>query len=211
MNTHPLHQQHVEEIRQAKGVLRESLKSRMSQVTAEARTQASIAACSLLTSAPEFAAASCVMIFLSTPDEIDTSPLALRCWQEGKTVIVPKIISWQDARMLPVEISSLGDSELRTGRHGLREPVAGSPIPPAMIDLAVIPGLGFTLGGERIGRGKGFYDRFLGSSGFLGVSAGLCFEQQIVETVPTEPHDVSMAMLVTQRGIRRIKTNCFSA
>jgi 5-formyltetrahydrofolate cyclo-ligase len=211
MNTHPLNQAHIDQMRQSKIDARERLKSAIASVSAADRTQASVVACSLLTSSPEFAAASYVMIFLSTPDEIDTSPIALRCWQEGKTVVVPRIISWQEARMLPVEINSLSDRDLRTGTHGLREPIAGTPVEMQAIDLAVIPGLGFTIRGDRIGRGKGFYDRFLGSSQFLGVSTGLCFEQQVVETLPMEPHDVPVAMLVTQRGIRRMKTNCFSA
>ncbi len=198
------------EIQQAKSELRESLKLVLSEKSQADHDAASVTACALLTSAPEFAAASCVMIFLSMPGEIDTSSIALRCWQEGKTVVVPKIISWKDARMLPVEINSLSTSDLRAGVGGIREPIAGNPMPPAMIDMAIVPGLGFSLKGDRIGRGKGFYDRFLASGSFLGVSAGLCFESQCIDAVPVEPHDVPVAMIVTERGIRRFKSNCLS-
>src|SRR5688500_1862006 len=66
----------------------------------------SITACSLVTASPEFATASVVMLYLSMPDEVDTAPLALRCWQSGKTVVVPKV-SWDQRRILPVEITSL--------------------------------------------------------------------------------------------------------
>ena len=67
--------------------------------------------------------------------------------------------------MLPVEITSLQTGMTTTGA-GVREPIAGKPIPVDMIDLVVVPGLGFTPNGHRIGRGMGFYDRFLAQPGF---------------------------------------------
>jgi len=71
------------------------------------------------------------------------------------------------------------------------------------IDLVVVPGLGFSASGYRIGRGMGFYDRFLAQPEFLGVSCGLGFEEQIVEQLPVLDHDMPLSMLTTDRGIRR--------
>lgn len=174
----------------------------MSQADRHAK---SLAACSLLCQSPEFAAARIVMLYLSMPHELDTSPLALRCWQQGKTVLVPKV-SWEQKRMLAVEITSLND-DMTTNSLGVREPVAGKPVPVNLIDLVIVPGLGFTPDGHRIGRGMGFYDRFLAQKEFLGLSCGLAFEEQIVDEMPVLDHDMPLSMLVTDRQIRRFTSN----
>lgn len=190
-----------------KPTLRKQLKQTLAEITPEQRHAKSIAATALLTSSPEFAAARTVMLYLSTPDEIDTATLALRCWQQGKSVVVPKV-SWDQRRMMPVEISSLSDDQMTITGPGIREPREGNPIPLGMIDLVVVPALGYTTTGQRIGRGMGFYDRFLGQRDFLGVSCGLAFEDQIVPELPTQDHDQPVAMLVTDRAVRRFKTFC---
>src|SRR5437763_11121701 len=141
------------------------------------------------------------MLYIRTPHEVDTAPLALRCWQSGKSVVVPKV-SWDQRRMLPVEITSL-QTDLTTSGHGIREPETGKPVPIAEIDIVIVPGLGFTPNGFRIGRGMGFYDRFLAQPDFVGVSCGLAFEEQIVPNLPVLDHDVPLAMLVTERMTRR--------
>src|SRR5258706_3935116 len=146
------------------------------------------------------------MLFLSSPVEIDTASLALKSWQAGKTVVVPKV-SWDQRRMLPVEITSLHTDMTTTG-PGVREPMSGNPIPTNMIDLVIVPGLGFTETGYRIGRGMGFYDRFLAQPEFIGVSCGLSFDEQIVPELPVLDHDIPLSMLVTDRGIRRFANNC---
>jgi 5-formyltetrahydrofolate cyclo-ligase len=189
-----------------KPALRRQLKEKLAAIADEQRHQKSLAACAFVASSPEFAAARIVMLYLSTPTEVDTSPLALKCWQANKTVVVPKV-SWDQRRMLPVEISSLADPTTLTG-PGIREPLGGKPVPTDFIDMVVVPGLGFSSNGYRIGRGMGFYDRFLAQSEFIGVSCGLAFEEQVVETLPVLDHDIPLSMLVTDRGIRRFATNC---
>jgi 5-formyltetrahydrofolate cyclo-ligase len=165
-----------------------------------------LSACSFVANSPEFAAARVVMLYLSMPTEVDTSPLALKCWQAGKTVVVPKV-SWDQRRMLPVEISSLTD-HVTTSGPGVREPIGGKPVPVDLIDLVVVPGLGFSEKGYRIGRGMGFYDRFLAQGEFIGISCGLAFDEQIVADLPVLDHDIPLSMLVTDRGVRRFATNC---
>ena len=193
----------------SKAAVRRQLRDMLAAMGEADRHTKSVAACSLLASSPEFAAARVVMLFLSTPAEIDTASLALKCWQAGKTVVVPKV-SWDQRRMLPTEISSLTTGMTTTG-PGVREPIGGKPIPVDFIDLVVVPGLGFTPTGYRIGRGMGFYDRFLAQSEFIGLSCGLSFEEQIVEQLPVLDHDVPLSMLVTDRGIRRFASNCIQS
>jgi len=64
----------------------------------------------------------------------------------------------------------------------------------------LVPGLGFTLLGERLGRGKGFYDRYL--QDFKGLKIGVCYEEQICEELPIEDFDIKMDILITERGIK---------
>lgn len=191
----------------SKSELRSQMRSSLAQIDPTQRHERSVAATSLLSSCAEFRNAKVVMIFVSTSDEIETAGVAARCWLEGKTVVVPKV-SWDQRRMMPVEINSLSDDALTTTRHGIREPIAGNPIPPEMIDLALVPGLGFTPTGARIGRGMGFYDRFLADPKFLGVSCGFAFESQIVENVPHLDHDIPVMMLVTEQSVRRFSSCC---
>lgn len=72
-----------------------------------------------------------------------------------------------------------------------------------MPHLLFVPGLGFTKKGERIGKGKGFYDRYLNE--FMGVTVGLCFEEQIIETLPVEEHDKNVQFIVTDKQIINCK------
>jgi 5-formyltetrahydrofolate cyclo-ligase len=193
---------------QDKPALRRQLRERLAAMTDADRQAKSLAACNLMAASPEFAAARVVMLYLSTPQEADTAPLALRCWQTGKTVVVPKV-SWNQRRMLPVEITSLQTS-MTTSGPGVREPVSGQPMPLNLIDLVIVPGLGFTSDGHRIGRGMGFYDRFLAQGDFVGLSCGFGFEEQVVGNIPVLDHDMSLSMLCTDRGIRRFAANCMT-
>jgi 5-formyltetrahydrofolate cyclo-ligase len=189
----------------SKPAVRRLLRDRLAAITPSDRKARSLAMCTWVTGTAEFAQASVVMLYLSANDEVDTAPLALRCWQAGKTVVVPKV-SWDQKRMLPVEITSLQTDMTKTGA-GIREPVGGKPVPLDMIDLVIVPGLGFSPTGGRIGRGMGFYDRFLSQPDFTGRSCGLAFEEQILPDLPMLDHDVSLSMLVSEHGVRRFASS----
>lgn len=191
---------------QSKPAIRKALKTKLAAMTDAERHAKSVAICTSVAATPEFAAARVVMLYLSMSDEVDTKPLALRAWQAGKTVVVPKV-SWNQRRMLPVEISSLTTGLTTTG-PGVLEPIAGKPIPVDFIDLVVVPGLGFTRTGFRIGRGMGFYDRFLAQPEFCGISCGLAYEEQIVDHLPLLDHDIPLSMLATNSGLHRFASSC---
>ena len=191
-----------------KSTIRHQLRQKLEALTDAQRQSKSLAATALLTATPEFASARIVMLYLTAAFELDTAPLALKCWQAGKAVVVPKV-SWDQRRMLPVEISSLQTRMTTTG-PGVREPVSGQPMPVNLIDLVIVPGVGFSRKGHRIGRGMGFYDRFLAQPEFIGISCGMGFEEQVVPELPVLDHDMPLAMLCTDRGIWRFATNCMS-
>jgi len=175
--------------------LRNELKARLLALEAETRSDKSKTACRNLVETPQFQQSAVVMIYLSLPHEVDTSAAILAAWQQGKTVVVPKI-SWQQRHMIPVVITSL-ETGFATEVGGLRNPITGVPMPIEDIDLVVAPGLGYDRKGNRLGRGGSYYDRFFANKGLRAVKCGLAFEEQVIENVPTVEHDVQMDMLVT--------------
>lgn len=179
--------QHVRQ--QLEGMAREQLLARSAAVLARLFDQ------------PEYRNAEVVMIFLSTPYEVDTQQLAQRAWADGKRVLAPRI-TWEHRRLLPVEITSLAGA-VEDGELGIRQPVEGLPVPFEDIDLVLLPGLAFDAHGNRLGRGRGFYDRFLAHPRFQGVSCALAFEEQVIEHVPTVSTDKPVNMLVTDAEVRR--------
>lgn len=184
--------------------LRKRLRKTLSEVSPEELATWSLRACHRLFELPAYIKAEVVMVFLSLPAEVDTSPVVLRAWQDRKRVLAPKI-SWNHRRMLPVEIRSLTD-DLMVSTMGIREPVTGIPFPIPMIDLVIVPGLGFDEYGNRLGRGRGFYDRFLAHPEFAGISCGMAFESQMTPSVPTGPLDRHVNMLVTDEKVRKFKS-----
>ena len=90
-----------------------------------------------------------------------------------------------------------------TGPYGISEPDPASwePANISNVDLAVVPGLAFSPGGARLGRGRGFYDRLLGHPDFHGIKTGLAWDWQMVDEVPCDCHDIFMDFVVTQSGI----------
>jgi 5-formyltetrahydrofolate cyclo-ligase len=163
------------------------------------RVTGSLRACHRLFGQREYVKAEVIMVYLSLPNEVDTSSVVLRAWQDRKRVLAPKV-SWNQRRMLPLEIRSLTD-DLVVSNLGIREPVSGIPFPIRHIDLVIVPGLAFDEYGNRLGRGRGFYDRFLAHPEYSGVSCGLAFRQQVVPAVPVGPLDQGIDMLVTDAEV----------
>jgi len=161
----------------------------------------SMAASKRLMTMPEFEEAQVVMIYLPMRRELDVAPLALRGWQEDKVICAPKL-SWEHRHMLPIQIHSL-ETGLITTLGDLREPADDQPVPLDMLDLVIVPALAYDRRGNRLGRGAGFYDRFLASPGFTGVAVGIAFREQLVDRVPVQRNDVAVHALVTDEEILR--------
>ena len=181
--------------------LRQRLRKILAGIPPEELSTRSLRACHRLFDQPEYLKAEVIMVYLSLPTELETAPIVLRAWQDRKRVLAPKV-SWSQRRMLPVEIRSLTD-DLVVTTMGMREPVAGIPFPISLIDLVIVPGLGFDEFGNRLGRGRGFYDRFLAHSEFHGVACAMAFEAQMTPAVPVGPLDRHVDMLVTDEKVRR--------
>jgi 5-formyltetrahydrofolate cyclo-ligase len=181
--------------------LRQQIRERIAAIRPADLQLRSAAACRLLCETEEYRRADVILIFLSTAHEVDTSSIAIQAWRDGKRVLAPRV-SWEQRRMLPVEIQSL-TTDVEPGQMGIREPTEGLPVPVLDIDLVVVPGLAFDERGNRLGRGRGFYDRFLSHRDLRAVSCAIALEEQIVPEVPVGEHDKPVQMIVTDERVRR--------
>ena len=182
-----------------KAQLRRTLLNTLLAIPPEQRDERSRKACRNLVSTKPFQEASTIMMFLSLPHEVDTSEAILHAWQFGKVVAVPKI-SWEQRHMIPVQITSL-ETGLSTGASGMRNPVAGVPVPFEEIDLVVTPGLGFDKKGNRLGRGGSYYDRFFANTELKAIRCGLALAEQCVDAIPVVDHDEPVDLLVTDEQV----------
>lgn len=138
-----------------------------------------------------------VMAYLALDDEPDLDGLWLA--RSGATVAAPRI-DWDRKAMDAAILASIDDVE--TTRR-VRQPRATCPVvEPADLGLVLVPGLLFDPAGGRLGRGAGFYDRFLARLGPAAVTCGVCYSAQVVDRVPTEEHDARVRMILTEDGIR---------
>ena len=90
--------------------------------------------------------------------------------------------------------------ELSPGRFGILEPSAEAPVPSGGWNIIIVPGVAFDRNGGRLGRGRGYYDRFLAQHREV-FRAGVCFDEQVIASVPCESHDLRMDALVTPSEI----------
>ncbi len=184
--------------------LRTRLRSILAEIPPETLQQQSRSAAEILFKQPEYQQAEIMMIFLSHGREADTTPIVLQAWKDRKRILAPQV-SWESRQMIPMEINNL-DEDLGRNQLGFREPVRGMPIPVELIDLVIVPGLAFDPFGNRLGRGRGLYDRFLAREKFTGKACGLSLEVQVVESIPAREHDVKVSMLVTEQQVRRFNS-----
>jgi 5-formyltetrahydrofolate cyclo-ligase len=135
----------------------------------------------------EFRRASSVMAFVGFNGEPDTDPLFARLTVEGKRLLLPRV---EPSGIVPVD----GDAPMVVSSFGVSEPT-GPPVDVEEIDCVIVPGLAFTIAGDRLGYGQGYYDRFLPT--LSAPSVGVCFADQLVDEMPLTERDVRVDMVVS--------------
>ena len=142
---------------------------------------------------PMLAGVKTIVAYYSLPDEVDTHGFIDWLIAEGKTVYLPKVIS--DEYMVLCRYT--GAESLCEGVFGIMEPVGEELLADEAIDVVLVPGMAFDGEGNRLGRGKGYYDRFLKLlTNPHPKLIGVCFDFQKVDMVPTEPTDVKVDVVV---------------
>lgn len=149
-----------------------------------------------LYSLPEFGAAATVFTYVGVGPEPDTAPVIERALAEGKRVAVPLITGRgiMEARLIG------SAEELSPGRFGLPEPPASSERAELMEgDLILLPAAAFSRKKQRLGRGGGYYDRFLADS--HGIKIGMARERLLLDELPTGENDIGADILITEKGV----------
>lgn len=160
--------------------LRQIIRSRKKAFSQEELAEKSVLILKKLEGHLLFQNAQNVMLYASLPDEVQTMDF-IKKWQSRKKIILPTIVGDD---IVPVELTT--ESNMKIGDFNILEP-ENQPYNED-IDIIVIPGMAFDKAGHRLGRGKGFYDRFLAKHPTTK-TIGLCFDFQIMENIPIEAHD----------------------
>jgi 5-formyltetrahydrofolate cyclo-ligase len=162
---------------------------------------------------PVWSEARVVLTYLAFRHEVSTMPIIRAAWDAGKTVGIPRIDGPTLSFHVYAQPEGLGVDPEAANRRLIRHPYGmNEPIPqsrqiliPAKAEsppiIVVVPGVAFDSSGGRLGRGKGFYDRFLREHRACLCIIGVCTHAQVLPFVPVEPHDVRMDWIVTERAV----------
>jgi 5-formyltetrahydrofolate cyclo-ligase len=176
-----------------KNELRRQVGEWLSGMTDAQRHEASSRARSRLDQQKLWQQARSILFFAPLPRELDIWPLLEAALLEGKTVGLPRFDpALKTYRACRIQHPS-GDVQI--GNLGIREPGPDCGELPTHLDIILVPGMAFDLHGRRLGRGKGFYDRLLAE--VRGTTCAVAFDEQIVDEVPVEPHDVHLDYILT--------------
>jgi len=141
-----------------------------------------------------------ILIYASKNEEIDTKLIFEKAISDKKAVLFPKCRENSDMIFRYVN----EQSDLEIGMYGLDEPIESCiEYLPKNADLCIIPALAYDVFGYRMGYGRGYYDRFL--SEFVGIKVGFCYSSFIEKQLPKGRYDVKIDILVTEKGIFRLK------
>lgn len=173
-----------------KAELRQEIRNRKRQFSQEDLGELSLDVLSRLLQHPGLQKAHTLLLYYSLPDEVNTHEMIDELLNQGKQIWLPKVV---DEETLEIREYS-GKKDLREGMYHIMEPVGRSisETEYSQLDLAFIPGMAFDSQGHRLGRGKGYYDRFLSQIPPGVTKIGVCFDFQKVETVPVDSNDIPM-------------------
>jgi 5-formyltetrahydrofolate cyclo-ligase len=181
---------------ETKGTLRERLRERLGEIDPATAAAAADRVAEGVLALPEIANAQRIFTCLSFGTEIDTWRLADRLLASGRELFVPRA----DPRDGKLHVHPY-PCPLRTLAFGLQQPPRGTPEVAedeidGTLDAVLVLGLGFDRRGFRLGYGSGYFDRFLAGRPFPAI--GLGYAAQLIKRIPDEPHDIPMAVIVTE-------------
>lgn len=145
--------------------------------------------------------ASTILFFAPLADELDIWPVLELSMAVGVTCALPFFDAAKET--YGARILNHLATEIVTGKFGVREPAAScAEIALDKFDLVLVPGMAFDFSGNRLGRGRGFYDRLLVETS--GIKCGVSYDFQLLEKIPAEPHDAKVNFILTpNRCVRR--------
>jgi 5-formyltetrahydrofolate cyclo-ligase len=176
--------------------IRDRIIKKLKQQSRQQREEKSRQIKKKLFSHPEFKKAQTVMFYIAERFEVDTEDMIKDAQRLGEKVVVP--ITDVNRKELIASLLVDYERELTKGAYGILEPKSdfARPVPLKMINLVIVPGIAFDKKGNRLGRGTGYYDRFLSKIPKDTPTIGLCFDFQIVDSMPIFPHDIQVKDLI---------------
>ena len=190
----------IEDIRKLKMRLREQYRAVREQMDPAEREQADCQICETVRGLWQYRASRQLLVYVSTPIEVDTHRLIVQALADGKRVAVPRCIPGT-RNMEFYYIDSMDD--LEPGSFGVLEPRedAARLVKDYHHAMCIIPAFSYDYTGYRLGYGKGYYDRFL--AGFEGYMIGICYSACVRRSLPHGRFDRPAQLLVTEKFIRR--------
>lgn len=172
--------------------LRQKIKEKKRVIDKQTLTVDSRKIFQLVEKLPEFVSAKTILAYWSLPDEVQTHDFILK-WYNQKQIVLPLV----KGDNLELRLFSGMNCMAEGVAFGILEPQKGEPVNEQEIDFGIIPGVAFDLCGNRMGRGKGYYDKLLKNISIYKV--GVCFDFQIVEKVPTDSFDIPMDKIISSK------------
>lgn len=174
-----------------KNEIRRKIRSLRLMLDEHDKMQAAAEVFSRLESTAAFQLAERILMYHSLPDELNTHQF-LSKWNGRKRFYLPRV-NGADLEILPYE-----ETRLELGSFHIEEPTGDDITDPGEIELVIVPATAYDRKGNRLGRGKGFYDRLLKTTSATKIGVG--YEFQLIDEVPSEPHDVAMDIIITQHS-----------
>ncbi|RRD03009.1 5-formyltetrahydrofolate cyclo-ligase [Prevotella sp. OH937_COT-195] len=171
--------------------LRKFIRMQKGRFTSQQLSEMSISVIKRLMASPKMKSANTVLMYYSLNDEVDTHDAVDRVLEQGKIVLLPKVISDTEMELRRYT----GPEDLQDGFFNIMEPSGELFEDYAGIDLAVIPGMAFDSRNNRLGRGKGYYDRMLPKL-VNAYKMGVCFDFQRLPGIPANENDIKMDEIV---------------
>ena len=173
--------------------LRISIKAQKSLLSDEERRAAAVKVFGMLERSAAFMMADRILMYHSLADELSTLEFIDR-WHDRKRFFLPRV-NGVDLEVLPYD-----RSKLQLGAFRIEEPSGDDVVDADSMELIVVPAVAYDRNGNRVGRGKGYYDRLLGSTRAVKVGVGYGF-QLVDGDIDSEPHDVKVDMVITEKGV----------
>lgn len=170
-----------------KSELRQMIRNYKRQYSSDELEMLSLEIINRLMHHPKVLEAHNILLYYSLPDEVNTHSLIDNLYKEGKQILLPKVIENGEMELRIYQ----GKESLHEGSFHIMEPSGPLFHNYNAIDLALVPGMSFDKDGNRLGRGKGYYDKFFARSPRI-YKVGVCFDFQKVDHVPFEETDIPM-------------------
>lgn len=176
---------------QEKILLRNKIRTLKRQFTQTQLDELSLCVVNKITTNNHVINARTILLYYSLGDEVNTHILIDQLLSQGKIILLPYVIDHENMEIRMYK----GTSDLKSGAYGIMEPTGMKYTNINDIDVVLVPGISFDENGNRLGRGKGYYDRFLKKIP-AAYKIGVCFDFQKQETIPTGPYDVRMDEII---------------